>query len=90
MRLQNLNELDVYQKDRQWVFLYQAFIKGHISNPYKSSVFEIMKDMGVDFMPAEGKESLAESYCTHLEFADRFEPEHGPYTFDEFVQQSHL
>jgi len=88
--LDNLSELDVYQKDRQWVFLYQAFIKGHIPNPYKSSVFEIMKDMGVDFMPAKGKESLAESYCTHLEFADRFEPEHGSYTFEEFVQQSHL
>ena len=84
---ETLSELDVYQKDRQWVFLYQAFIKGYIPNPYKSPVFEIMKEMEVDFMPPEGNESLAESYCTHLEFADAFEPEHGPYTFEEFVQR---
>jgi hypothetical protein len=84
---ETLSELDVYQKDRQWVFLYQAFIKGYIPNPYKSPVFEIMKEMEVDFMPPEGNESLAESYCTHLKFADAFEPEHGPYTFEEFVQR---
>ncbi|MEN5032383.1 antiviral reverse transcriptase Drt4 [Pseudomonas sp. Ps21-P2] len=85
---ETLSQQDVYQKDRQWIFLYQAFIRGHIANPYESCVFDIMKDMGVDFMPKLGEPSLAESYCTHLECAGYFAPDKAPDTYDEFVQRS--
>ncbi|GAB1618912.1 antiviral reverse transcriptase Drt4 [Pseudomonas sp. NGC7] len=76
-----------YDKDQQWVFLYQAFLKGYIPNPYQDPCFEIMREECVDFMPIDDSKSRAENYCVYLYASQVFSPKEKTMSYKEYVQK---
>lgn len=52
-----------FEKDRNWLLLYQLFIMDRINNPYAEDWFQVMKDLEVDFLADPNKTSKAENYC---------------------------
>lgn len=43
---------DNYEKDSNWLLLYQLFLNNEIENPYNGNrVFDVMKDNNVNFIP---------------------------------------
>ncbi|WP_236193678.1 antiviral reverse transcriptase Drt4 [Pseudomonas faucium] len=76
-----------YDKDQQWVFLYQAFLKGYIANPYQDTCFDVMREECVDFMPIDDSKSRAENYCVYLYAGRVFSPEEKTMSYKEYVQK---
>ncbi|WP_308922341.1 antiviral reverse transcriptase Drt4 [Janthinobacterium sp. J1-1] len=55
-----------FEKDKYWILLYQLFRRNLIKSPYQDDTFSILLKNGVNFMPEEGKFSLAEKYCGYV------------------------
>lgn len=90
-RLANeISQGTLYEKDQMWLFMYQAFINGHIENPYMSNTFHIMRAEDVDFMIVGEATSQAEQYSSYLLGNEIFDPEKIPMTYTEFTKEAHL
>lgn len=63
---------DLYDKDAQWLLLYQLYFKGLIEDPYGDGVFRRLKDYRVNFIPGDS-ETNSEKRCKEL--VEKFEDE---------------
>lgn len=80
-----LAEEHPYEKDKNWLFLYQLYRAGKIDNPYgDESTFELLKKYDVDFLSAQGEASRAEDYCFHIQ--NPFIEPHQIQTFDQWME----
>ena len=80
-----LAEEHPYERDKNWLFLYQLYRTGKINTPYDDEpTFEILKKYDVDFLSAQGNASRAEDYCFHIQ--NPFIEPHQIQTFDQWME----
>ena len=61
--VQDILNAGIYERDQNWLLLYELYRQGLIGNPYSDGVFEEMKKYEVDFFCSPDELSNAEHYC---------------------------
>ncbi|MBB5441597.1 MULTISPECIES: antiviral reverse transcriptase Drt4 [unclassified Paraburkholderia] len=73
-----------YERDQQWLLLYQMYIGGSIDELADRATFDILRAHNVDFVPDGTERTEAELYCGYLDNPFR-EPEERVLDFAEWM-----
>ncbi|MCM5705113.1 antiviral reverse transcriptase Drt4 [Larsenimonas salina] len=77
-----------FEKDQNWIFLYQLYSKDLIKKPYEDDeTFRILKDYKVNFITWDNGITLAESYCEYLKFGYVFDSREETLSFKNWLSE---